>query len=187
MGYHIDMNGVFPPLATPRLILRCPESTDAEAISRLMTPGVADRLATWPAPMTPDLASTRIARALAWASERKAMPLAVIRIADGCFIGWIEITLTPDGKAGLGYWLGEEFHGHGYMREAAPEVFKVAVSYLGADGAIAGCQPENAASIAVLEGCGMRFIGERMYFASARNREELTRFYEITADQLAAR
>lgn len=180
------MTGVFPPLVTPRLILRALESADAAAMARLMTPQVAAWLASWPSPLTEGAAAARIAKALAWAAERKAMPFAILRASDGCFMGVIDIVLTPEGKAGLGYWLGEEFHGHGYMREAAPAALKAAVKHLGANGAMAGCQPGNAASIAVLEGCGMRFTGEGMYFASARGREKLTRFYEISADQLAA-
>lgn len=180
------MNDIFPPLVTPRLLLRPLESADAAAMSRLMTPEIAAWLASWPSPLTEAAAAARIAKARAWAAERKAMPFAILRASDGRFMGVIDITLTPDGSAGLGYWLGEEFHGHGYMREAALAALKAAMKYLGTERAMAGCQPGSAASIAVLEGCGMRFTREGMYFAVARGREELTRFYEVSADQLAA-
>lgn len=152
-----------------------------------MTPEVARWLASWPAPMTIEMAATRIGKALAWAVEGKAMPFAIVRASDDRFMGWIEALLTPDRKAGLGYWMGQEFQGQGYMREAAHAVLMPAVKYLRVSAIYAGCQPDNAASIAVLEGCGLRFTGEGMYFAAARGREEPTRFYEASSDHLAAR
>lgn len=181
------MTGIFSPLATSRLILRVLESGDAAEVARLMTPSVARWLASWPAPMTLEMASARIGKVLAFFGEGKALPLAIVRASDSRFLGWIEIVLTPEGQAGLGYWLGQDFQGHGYMREAAPAAVAAGAEYLGVHEVIAGCQPHNAASIAVLEACGLRFTGERMYFAAARGREEPTRFYGATADQLRVR
>ena len=179
------MANIIPLVATARLVLRGVDSQDAADIARLMTPAVARWLASWPAPMTLEMAEARIARARAFAAERKALPLAIVRKADDRFLGWIDVVRTDDGKAGFGYWLGEEFHCQGYMREAAPAMLKLAMEVLDVTAAIAGCQPENASSIAVLEGCGMRCLGERMHYAPARHRDEPCLFYEITRDQLA--
>ncbi len=174
---------IFEPLVTDRLILRFIDSADAADVARMMTPAVARWLASWPAPMTVDMAEARIASARGWAAERKALSLAIVRAADRRFMGWIDAVRTDDGKAGLGYWLGAEFHGHGYMREAARATLDAAFDFLGVDTAIAGCQLDNAASIAVLESCGMRAAGERMHFASSRGRDEPCMFYEITRGQ----
>lgn len=180
------MNEIFPQLVTDRLILRCIDSADAPAVADMMTPAVARWLANWVTPMTVEMAAERIARARALAAEKKVMPLAVVRKADQRFMGWAGVSQYGEGKAGLGYWLGEPFHGQGYMREAAPAVLRAGMDFMRTDTIIAGCQPENAASIALLKRCGMRFIGERMHPAPARGRDELCWFFEITRDQLPA-
>lgn len=175
------MNNIFPPLVTERLILRCPEAGDAADISRLITPGVARWVASWAYPFTTEMAEERIRNARAMAGKRTALPLTVIRQNDGCFLGWIGIVATAPGRAAFGYWLGEDFHGQGYMREAAPVALRAGFDILGVKVIEAGAQLANAASFAVMKACGMRFVGERMTFAASRQVEELCAYYEATA------
>ena len=54
------------------------------------------------------------------------------RHGEQALVGWIGVTReTPyDRRAMLGYWLGEEHHGHGYMREAAPAAVQMAFQQL---------------------------------------------------------
>jgi ribosomal-protein-alanine N-acetyltransferase len=78
----------------------------------------------------------------------------------------------------LGYWLGEEHHGCGLMREAAQAVVATAFSVMQLDVVEAAAQPGNFASFAVLRHCGMHEVGQRMIYAPSRDREELCIVYE---------
>ncbi len=150
-------------------------------MSRLMTPGVARWVASWAYPFTAEMAEERIRINRARAVEGKGMPCAVVRKEDGQFMGYIGLFATEPGRAAFGYWLGEDFHGQGYMREAAPAVLRAGFELLGVKVIEAGAQLANVASFAVMKACGMRAVGERMTFAASRQMEELCAYYEATA------
>ena len=172
------MTYIFPPLTTPRLVLRCPESRDAGPISRLMTPGVARWVGTWAYPFTMPMAEERIVGARAWAAEHKAAPFAVTRKDDGAFMGWIGVTRTAPDRGTLGYWLGEGFHGHGFMREAGPVALRAAFDWLDVPVIDAVAQLANAASFAVMKASGMVHVDDRLVFAPSRNVDEMCGVYE---------
>lgn len=177
------MTEVLEPISTPRLVLRAPESADAGHISRLITPGVARWVGTWAYPFTVEMAEERIAGARRWTADRKAAPFVVIRKDDGAFIGWVGVTKSAPDTNGitrgtLGYWLGEPFHGHGYMREAAPPAVRAAFDWLDVPVIDAVAQLANAASFAVMKCCGMAHVGDRMTFAPSRNVDEMCGVYE---------
>lgn len=171
----------FDPVETVRLKLRCVRPGDAEHISAMMTPAISRWVASWPVPFTPEMAAARIAVALRAAETGRALPFVVERRSDGELLGWVSVNRdTVVSRCGvLGYWLGEEHHGCGYMREAASTAMATAFKRLDLAVIEAGAQPGNAASFAVLRACGMILVGERMVFAPARNRDELCLFYEI--------
>lgn len=167
-------------METARLKLRCVRPADAARTSAMMTPAVSRWVASWPMPFTPEMAAERIAAAREAAERGKALPFAVERRSDGVLLGWVGVNRdATDARRGvLGYWLGEDYHGHGYMREAAPAAVAAAFERLDLEVIEAGTQPGNAASLAVLRGCGMAPAGERMVFAPARARDEPCLFYE---------
>lgn len=171
----------FDAVETPRLRLRCVRPEDASPMSGLMTPAVSRWVASWPVPFTPGMAAERIAVARGAAAERRAFPCTIERRSDGALLGWIGVArdAAADRRASLGYWMGEGHHGHGYMREAAPAAVAAAFRWLGVDAIEAAAQPENTASFAVLRGCGMAPVGERVVFAPARRRDELCLVYEV--------
>ena len=176
------MNTVFEAIVTERLILRPLEPGDAADISRLMTPNVARWLASWAVPFTVAMAEERVASNLARGQEGKAVPLAIARKSDGCFMGYIGIFAVAPGRGTMGYWLGDDFRGHGYMREAAPAALRSAFEILGLEVIEAGAQLANAASFAVMKACGMHYVGERLTFAASRQVEEMCAYYEATAN-----
>lgn len=108
----------FAPLRTSRLRLRCIEPGDAAVVSRLMTPSVSRWVISWPVPFTVEMAAERIDRARDAARADTMLPFAIERLSDQAFLGWLSVTRTTDRRALLSYWLGEQHHGHGYMREA---------------------------------------------------------------------
>jgi [ribosomal protein S5]-alanine N-acetyltransferase len=178
----------FPPIATHSLTLRCVEDRDAEPFSALMTPGVSRWVASWTSPLTLDVAREMIARARSAAAEGRALPIVIERASDGAVLGWMAVNVQAAGKRGsFGYWLGEPFHGRGYMREAAPAGLAAGFQRLGLDVIEAGAQPGNGPSLAVMKACGMRHVDDRLVHAPARGRDELCAWYEITAAEWAAR
>ena len=170
-----------PVIETPRLRLRCVRQDDAARVSAMMTPAVSRWVATWPVPFTPEMASERIAAARDAAAVGTTLPFAVERRSDGALLGWIGVHrgATAGRRGMLGYWLGEEHQGQGYMREAAPAAVVAGFDLLGLGVVEAAAQPENAASLAVLRTCGMEPVGERTFFAPARGRDELCLFFEV--------
>ena len=172
---------LFGAVETARLRLRCVRLEDAVPVSGMMTAAVSRWVASWPVPFTSEMAVERITNARKAATDGRALPCAIERRSDGALVGWIGVTreTSHERRAMLGYWLGEKHHGHGYMREAAPAAVQMAFQQLDLDVIEAAAQPENAASFAVLRGCGMAPVGERMIFAPSRSRDELCLLYEV--------
>jgi ribosomal-protein-alanine N-acetyltransferase len=90
-------------------------------------------------------------------------------------------------RGGLGYWLGEAYHGQGYMVEAAAAAVAEAFARFDLDAIEAGAQPANAPSLAVMRRLGMQPIGERPIWAEARGREEICAYFAITRREHDAR
>lgn len=181
------MPEIFPAIETPRLRLRCVEDHDAEKLSMLMTPGVSRWVASWTSPFPVDKAQSLITRARAAAANGKALPMVIERKADGNVIGWIAVNAGTNNNGLFGYWVGEDFQGQGYMREAATPALMAGFQRLGVNSMGAGAQLGNAPSIAVLKACAMRHVDDRMVHAPARGRDELCAWYEVSADEFAAR
>jgi ribosomal-protein-alanine N-acetyltransferase len=177
----MDNTALFPPIKTARLLLRCVEAEDAAATAALITPAVSQWVARWPYPFTADMAVARIAHSRAAAALGHELPFAIVEQSAGVLIGWLVIRRHPTehARGSFGYWLGEAWHGQGYMREAAPPAVDYGFIHLGLDVIEAGAQLDNAASFAIMRACGMSPVGERMWPAPARGRDELCRFYEV--------
>jgi len=173
---------LFAPLPTARLHMRAPALQDAAALSALKTPFVSKGLASWPSPFTPQMARQRIESVRSAAARGDALP-CVITLRDGkALAGWVALHRIPEspGRAALSYWLGMAYHGHGYAGEAARALIQAGFTRLGLEVIEAGAQLENAASFAVMRACGMAAAGERMVYASSRDRDERCGFYEIS-------
>jgi len=179
------MSEPFQALLTPRLKLRCVTADDAAATSSLMTPDVSNWLASWPIPFTPEMAGARIGALRERAFSGDALPFAKTARLTGVLLGWavIERSERDRDSASLGFWLGEQHQGKGYMRETAPVIIAAGFERLAVGVIEAGAHPENAGSITVMKACGMKPAGERLVHASARNRDELCCFYEIRRPQ----
>lgn len=169
------------PTETARLVLRLPRNEDAPALSAMMTASVSRWLGAWPVPFAPAMAAERVAHSLAAHAQGTALPLVVARRSDERVLGWIASSRqdADPGRATLGYWLGEEHHGRGYMREAAPAALARTFAVLPVAAIEASTHPENLASLAVFRACGMRHVEDRMIFAPARSREEFCHVYEV--------
>jgi RimJ/RimL family protein N-acetyltransferase len=182
------MNAVGDPVRevhTHRLCLRLPFPEDAEALAGLMGPAISARLASWPVHMLPAAAAARLGEARAAALAGLALPMVITRRQGGPkggqVLGWISASRAEAdrNRAVLTYWLGDDFHGEGLMREAAPAAVAATFEHLGVTEIRAAVQPDNQASRAVLIGLGMRPLGPGRIWCAARGREEECEWWSL--------
>ena len=164
-----------PHETTPaRLRLRPILLSDASATSALMTPGISRWTATWPSQVSNEEALQRIADVHDRTAQGICFAQAIERLSDGVLMGWINARKeSPDARTGvIGYWMGEPFHGRGYMTEVVRAFVPLVWDNLRVDVIEAGALPDNTASIAILKRLGMRYVGDREELAPVRNRIE---------------
>jgi RimJ/RimL family protein N-acetyltransferase len=118
--FALDHDGV---LRTQRLALRPLTPADKKDLLRTFTWNVVRWLSSTPWPYTAADADEWLAMQGPWNPCGDAARLAVTR--NGDFMGAVTLTVEPksekqsgDGPM-LGYWLAEDFWGHGYVTEAA--------------------------------------------------------------------
>ncbi|QTC93062.1 GNAT family N-acetyltransferase [Brevundimonas goettingensis] len=85
-----------------------------------------------------------------------AFPWALIEQATGAFLGVIELRLSPP-KADFGYILKEDAWGRGFASEAASAVVGWAIDQPDIHRVWATCDPDNAASAAVLKKASLSY------------------------------
>jgi RimJ/RimL family protein N-acetyltransferase len=96
-------------------------------------------------------------------------------------------TAAEPGRGSLGYWLGEAWFGQGYGKEAARAVLDAAWAALDLQVVEAAAQVGNTPSHKILEGLGMRHMGQRQEFATARGAADLCEWYELRRQDPARR
>jgi ribosomal-protein-alanine N-acetyltransferase len=153
-------------IETDRLTLRLPAHSDYRAWASLREASRAF-LTPWD-PLWAEDALTRKAftTRVYWAARAEAqgtaLPLFLVRRADGALLGAITLDNIRRGPAQagtVGYWIGAPHARQGYMREALQAVVHYAFTELDLSRLEAGCLPENAASRGVLEKTGFKYEG----------------------------
>ena len=102
----------------------------------------------------------RLSRLKKLVQQDRAFPFHVF--LDGTLIGACNITHIERGtaqSAKLGYWIGEPHTRNGFARAAVNTVSEFCFSRLGLHRLEAAVQPDNAASIKVLDATGFTFEG----------------------------
>jgi RimJ/RimL family protein N-acetyltransferase len=175
-------------ICTSRLRLRTPSVADAMDLSRMMSASISARLASWPCAMPPGSAQLRIQQAIAAREAGLAIPLAMTRLSDGQVVGWISASRmeAEPRRAVLTYWVGEPYHGQGFMREAGIPALEAVFRLLGVTEVRAAVQADNLASRSVLRGMGMRLLGPGRIWCSARGREEPCEWWSVEQGEVAA-
>ena len=173
---------MFWQVESERVRLRCPEPEDAAALVHLVTPAISQWLLSWPDTIGLDEIGERIKKARAAVSGGGSLFFVIELKAERTPIGWISVIRWNDySRVGaVGYWLGEAYHGHGYMTEAARAAFAAAFTHLDLDVIEAGANPRNAPSLAVMRRLGMTRASERIMWAASRGRNERCIFFELT-------
>ena len=153
-------------IETERMTLRPPQMGDWPGWAALRRDS-AEFLKPWePVWANDHLTRRAFANRVAWArrsiASGTAVPLFLIRREDGILLGAItldNIRRGPAQSGTTGYWIGQPFARHGYMREAVMAVVDYAFTGLDPSRVEAGCLPENTPSRRLLEGCGYKYEG----------------------------
>ncbi|MCJ8139280.1 GNAT family N-acetyltransferase [Falsirhodobacter halotolerans] len=153
-------------IETERLTLRLPQAADYAAWAGLRQQS-AEFLKPWDPVWSADHLTRRaFTHRVSWsarsAGDGSALPLVLIRRSDGALVGAITLDNVRRGPAQagtLGYWVGQPFARHGYMREAILGLTHYAFTALDLSRLEAACLPENVASRGVLEKCGFKYEG----------------------------
>lgn len=146
-------------IETPRLILRKPLATDAEAIFNIYAsdPEVT-RYLSWPTHRT--LADTRAF--LAWSDgeweAHPAGPYLVLLRSDGRLLGSTGLMFPAPGFAVTGYCFARSEWGHGYATESLQAMVGLARN-LGVRRLESVCHVDHRPSAHVMEKCGFQAWG----------------------------
>ena len=152
-------------LDAERIALRLPLHSDFGACRTLRDDSRAF-LTPWEPVWSPDhLSRKSFVNRVYWAARASrggtALPLFLVR-RDGVLLGAItldNIRRGPAQSGTIGYWIGQNFARHGYMREAIGVLVHHAFTALDLSRIEAACLPENAASRGVLEKSGFKYEG----------------------------
>ncbi len=155
-------------ITTPRLVLRAPRDSDAEAIAHHLNDfAVAGNLARVPFPY-------HLEDAQAWLRTRRpGLPAEQANFAlelEGAYIGQVGFHPGPRGPI-IGYWLGQPFWGRGLMSEAVSACLFWFFGATNAPRVYSGVFHFNAASLAIQNKLGFTETGRSTLLCLAREAE----------------
>ena len=153
-------------LETERLVLRLPEMADQGAWARLRRESAGFLKAWEPLWARDHLTRPAFRNRVSWArrtlEEGRGAPLFIFEREGERLLGAITLDNVRRGPAQsgtVGYWIGADFAGRGYMTEALGAVRDHAFDRMDLSRLEAACLPENKASRALLERCGFKYEG----------------------------
>jgi len=156
----IDGNEL-PTLAAPRVALRWLKESDAGALFGIFSNPTVMRY--WSTLPMSDIAQARklIADIHEGFRTRRLFQWGVVRLEDARVIGTCTLFAINEsqGRAELGYALGHEYWGRGYMKEALTALVDFAFGKLGMRRLEADIDPRNAGSLHAVERLGFRREG----------------------------
>jgi ribosomal-protein-alanine N-acetyltransferase len=147
-----------PTLCTARLVLGAFEADDAPELQRLAgAREIADTTVAIPHPYDMDHALAWIGNQRKEAARGRAANFAVRLSAGSPVIGSVGLRDIDAEhlQAELGFWIGKEWWGHGYAREAAAAVIRFGFETLGLNRICAHHMLRNPAAGKVLQHVGM--------------------------------
>ena len=151
-----------PTLRTSRLLLGEFGLEDATELQRLAgAREIADTTVSIPHPYELDHALAWIGQQRREAVRGRATNFAIRLLGDGPLIGSIGLRdIDPEHlQAELGFWIGREWWGQGYAREAAAAVIGFGFESLGLNRIYAHHMARNPAAGRVLQAAGMQREG----------------------------
>ncbi len=123
-------------------------------------------------------------------ADKKGEPqfFALARKSDNILIGGVGLhpprgTSCIEGDVEIGYWLGLDFWGHGFMTEGTREVISIGFSRPSTRALIATTTVGNAASQNVLQKIGMRNLGIMLRDYSALRGDDKVVKWQMTRNE----
>jgi len=182
--------------SSARLVVRRPRPEDEEAYLALLRASVGFHAPWFPSPPTDrDPYSSETFRAYLAGDDGERGVRYLIVLASGTLLGAINLNEIVRGifqSAYLGYWLGAEHTGSGYLREALALVMDHAFREP-ADGGLglhrleANIMPQNRASLGVVRALGLRLEGLSLYYLKIAGSWRDHERWAILADEWHAR
>lgn len=152
-----------PLLHTERLLLRPLDMSDVSTMHALSNdPEIAANLADMPHPYPREAAEAVVNAMQELAARGEAFAFGVVPAASEAqtLAGVIYLVLNAANQHGeIIYWIGKPFWGCGYATEAVQAVIKFAFSTLNLHRVHASVFGHNAASVRVMQKCGMQYEG----------------------------
>lgn len=147
-----------PTLRTPRLLLRPWDSADANRLFEILQePGIFRYFPRTDTPPRPWV-DKYIAHHLRHWQERGYGHWAVVKREDNLVLGWTGLEYLPElDQTEVAYLLSRQVWGRGYATESARTALEFGFGTCNLPAIIGLVHPENAASIRVLEKCGLLF------------------------------
>ena len=118
---------------------------------------------------------TRVRQANALASDGEAFQFLIFAKEGPSLVGGITLGNIRRGAAQtgeIGYWLGTQYYGQGYMRDAVATVLKYAFMNLRLHRVEAACIQSNTRSIALLQHCGFHYEGSARAYLEIDGRRQ---------------
>lgn len=151
---------------TERMVLRPPVHSDYRAWAALREES-SDFLRPWEPSWSSDhLTRKGFVNRVYWANrsiaQETALPLFLERRSDRQLVGAITLDNIRRGPAQagtIGYWIGQKYARHGFMREALTALVHHSFEVLDLSRLESACLPENTASRGLLEKCGYKYEG----------------------------
>lgn len=138
-------------LTTARLTLRAPAARDlADIVRHANNVRMFETTATLPYPYREADGIDFIERF----SQQPDQLHYVMTGADDRLMGVVGLKLTDPSAPELGYWLGEDFWGHGYVTEAVAALLSAVTATGLVETIVARALASNPASLRVMEKCG---------------------------------
>ncbi len=138
-----------PELATERLLLRRLKLSDAESLHAAFSD--AELMTYWSSGPHKTLSQTQ---AYITGNMKPDIPTWAITHNQGLVMGWAVLIPHRDNVREIGYILRRDAWGKGYAREAAERVIQYGFEELGLRRIFADVDPDNIASVALLEKMG---------------------------------
>ena len=155
-----DIRSVNRYMVTDRLLLRPWEPTDAYDLYINAKDEDVARTAGWLHHTSPEYSRKIIEERL-----MKPATYAIVPKSVGKAVGSISLMFgkdanftLEDNEAELGYWVGKEYWGNGYVPEAATALIRHGLDDLKIDRIWCICRTDNHNSVRVQEKCGFRYV-----------------------------
>ncbi|CAN5901424.1 GNAT family protein [soil metagenome] len=177
----VELHDPDPELHDDGVRLRRWQAHDLPCVRAVSAEGQIPHGTTVPVTFTEQSGLAFIERQHGRTRDGEGWSLAIVDAVTGQAVGCIVLMLRPQGGvAGLGYWLIPTARGMGYASRAARLLSDWGLATAGLARIEAWVEPDNQASVRVLDRCGFEYEGRlRSFLAFAAQRSDALVFSRI--------